>query len=158
MIRQPSKIFWNFIIRICWLYLALIFIIYCCYFKDFEIKGHKDVTKKIIFFIQVTHGLYYRSCGFLIDIVGGGGVQLGSLGTVATKRPIVPAPVDYDEGETSGMMIGRGNRSTRRKPAPVPLCSPQNPHAARTRTRASMVVSLNYCTAYKLWGSYQQSL
>jgi hypothetical protein len=23
------------------------------------------------------------------------------------------------------MMIGRGNRSTRRKPAPVPLCPPQ---------------------------------
>jgi hypothetical protein len=26
------------------------------------------------------------------------------------------------------MRIGRGNRSTRRKPAPVPPCSPQNPH------------------------------
>jgi hypothetical protein len=25
-------------------------------------------------------------------------------------------------------MIGRGNRSTRRKPAPVPLCPPQNPY------------------------------
>jgi hypothetical protein len=38
-------------------------------------------------------------------------------------------------------MIGRGNRSTRRKPAPVPLCPPQNPHAARTRTRAVAVGS-----------------
>jgi hypothetical protein len=27
----------------------------------------------------------------------------------------------YDDGEIGGM-IGRGNRSTRRKPAPVPLC------------------------------------
>jgi hypothetical protein len=26
-------------------------------------------------------------------------------------------------------MIGRGNRSTQRKPAPVPLCPPQTPHA-----------------------------
>jgi hypothetical protein len=26
-------------------------------------------------------------------------------------------------------MIGRGNRSTRRKPAPMPLCLPQTPHA-----------------------------
>jgi hypothetical protein len=34
-------------------------------------------------------------------------------------------------------MIGRGNRTTRRKPAPVPLCAPQTPHAARTRTRAA---------------------
>jgi hypothetical protein len=27
------------------------------------------------------------------------------------------------------MMIGRGNRSTRRKPAPVPLCPAQTPFA-----------------------------
>jgi hypothetical protein len=38
-------------------------------------------------------------------------------------------------------MIGRGNRSTRRKPAPVPLCPPQTPHAALTRTRAAAVGS-----------------
>jgi hypothetical protein len=38
-------------------------------------------------------------------------------------------------------MVGRGNRSTQRKPAPVPLCPPQNPHAARTRTRAAAVGS-----------------
>jgi hypothetical protein len=41
---------------------------------------------------------------------GGGGVQLGPLGTAATHRPIVPAPGDYDDGEIGGM-IGRGNRS-----------------------------------------------
>jgi hypothetical protein len=70
-----------------------------------------------------------------IGIVGGG-VQLGPLGTAATKRPIVPAPGDYDDGEIGGM-IGRGNRSTRRKPAPTPLCPPQNLHAVRTRTRAA---------------------
>jgi hypothetical protein len=40
----------------------------------------------------------------------------------------VPAPGDYDDVEIGGM-IGRGNRSTRRKPAPVPLCPPQTPHA-----------------------------
>jgi hypothetical protein len=54
---------------------------------------------------------------------------LGPLGTATTNRPIVAAPGDYDDGET-GEMIGRGNRSTRRKPAPVPLCPPQTPHAA----------------------------
>jgi hypothetical protein len=59
----------------------------------------------------------------------GGGVQLGPLGTVVTNRSIVPAPGEYDDGEVSGMMIGRGNRSTRRKPAPVSLCPPQTPHA-----------------------------
>jgi hypothetical protein len=48
------------------------------------------------------------------------------------------APGNYDNGEIGGM-IGRGNRSTRRKPALVPLCPPQTPHAARTRTRAAAV-------------------
>jgi hypothetical protein len=70
----------------------------------------------------------------------GGGVQLGPLGTAATNRPIVPAPVDYDDGEIGGM-IGKGNRSTRRKPAPVPLCPPQTPRAALTRTPAAAVGS-----------------
>jgi hypothetical protein len=44
---------------------------------------------------------------------------LGPLGTTATSRSIVPAPGDYDAGEIGVMMICRGNRSTRRKPAPV---------------------------------------
>jgi hypothetical protein len=66
---------------------------------------------------------------FLIGIMGGG-VQLGPLSTAATNRPIVLAPGDYDVGDIDGM-TGRGNRSTRRKPAPVPLCPPQIPHAAR---------------------------
>jgi hypothetical protein len=57
---------------------------------------------------------------------------LGPLGTTATNRPTVPAPGDYDDGEIDGM-IGRGNRSTRRKPAPVPLCAPQTPHAQHGR-------------------------
>jgi hypothetical protein len=57
-----------------------------------------------------------------------GGVQLGPLCTAATSRPIVPDPRDHDAGEIVGI-IGRGNRSTRRKSASVPLCSPQTTHA-----------------------------
>jgi hypothetical protein len=49
-----------------------------------------------------------------------GGIQLGPLGTAATGWPIVPVPGDYDDGEFGGMKIGRGNRSTRRKPALTP--------------------------------------
>jgi hypothetical protein len=75
----------------------------------------------------------------LIGIVGGG-VQLGPLDTEAINKPVVPAPGDYDDGEI-GVMIGRGIRNTRRKPAPVPLCQPQTPHAARTRTRAAAMGS-----------------
>jgi hypothetical protein len=67
-------------------------------------------------------------------------VILGPLGTTATNRPIMPAPADYDDAEIGGM-ISRGNRSTRRKPAPMLLCPPQTPHAARTRTRAAAVGS-----------------
>jgi hypothetical protein len=58
-----------------------------------------------------------------------GGVQLGPLGTAATNRPIVPTPGDYGNEEIGGMMIGKGNRSTRRKPAPVPLCPSHIPGA-----------------------------
>jgi hypothetical protein len=76
---------------------------------------------------------------FVIGIVEVG-VQLVPLGTAATKRLIVPAPADYDDGEIGGM-IGRGNRNTRRKPAPMPLCPPQVSHAARTRTPAAAVGS-----------------
>jgi hypothetical protein len=62
-----------------------------------------------------------------VGIVGGG-VHLGPLGTAATSRPIAPAPGDYD-GEIGGILTGRGNRSTSKEPAPVPLCPPQTPHA-----------------------------
>jgi hypothetical protein len=35
---------------------------------------------------------------------------------------------DKEYEAVGGMRIGRGNRSTRRKPTPVPLCSQQIPH------------------------------
>jgi hypothetical protein len=54
---------------------------------------------------------------------------------------IMSASGDYDDGEIRGIMIGRGYRSTRSKPAPLPLCPPQTPHAARTRTRTAAVES-----------------
>jgi hypothetical protein len=105
----------------------------------------------------------------------GGGVQLGPLGTAATNRPIVPAPGDYDHGEIGGL-IGRENRNTRRKPAPVPLSPPQILHAARKRTRTAAVgsqrltayseseshyirrsVSRSVLVSSPIWGSWLQS-
>jgi hypothetical protein len=42
----------------------------------------------------------------------------------------VSAPADSEDGEVGGMKsFGRGNRSTRRKPAPTPLYPPQIPFA-----------------------------
>jgi hypothetical protein len=52
------------------------------------------------------------------------------LGTAATTGVSYQPQMigDGDCGEIGGMKIGRGNRSTRRKPAPAPLCPPQIPH------------------------------
>jgi hypothetical protein len=69
---------------------------------------------------------------------------LGPLGTSATEWPIVPAPgdCDDDDGEFGGMKTGRGNRSTRRKPTPAPLCPPQIAHdQTQAQTRAASVGS-----------------
>jgi hypothetical protein len=68
--------------------------------------------------------------------------------------PIVPAPGDYDDREIGGMMIGRGNRSTRRKPAPVAFYPPQTPHAcpdANPGRRGGYPATnrLSYGTAFK---------
>jgi hypothetical protein len=64
------------------------------------------------------------------------------------RRPIFgllyqPRMIDDGEcGVVGGMRIGRGNRSTRRKPASVPLYPPQIPHDLTwDRTRASAVGS-----------------
>jgi hypothetical protein len=67
---------------------------------------------------------------FLIRIVGGG-VHIGCpRGTAAMYWHIVPVPGDCEDGEVGGMkLVGRGNRSTRRKPVPAPLCPPQIPLA-----------------------------
>jgi hypothetical protein len=56
-------------------------------------------------------------------------VRLSPLGTSATVGLLYqPQMIDDDYEAVGGMRIGRGNRSTRRKPAPVPLCPPQIPH------------------------------
>jgi hypothetical protein len=65
---------------------------------------------------------------------------IGSTRHCGHQWPIVPTTGDYDDGEIGGM-IGRGNRSTRKKLAPVPLCPPQTPHAAQTRTQDAAVGS-----------------
>jgi hypothetical protein len=67
-------------------------------------------------------------------------MRLSPLGTAATTGLLYQPQMidDGDCGEIGGMKIGRGNRSTRRKPAPAPLC----PHdQTRVRTRAAAVGS-----------------
>jgi hypothetical protein len=57
-----------------------------------------------------------------------GGVQLGPLDTSATNWPVVLASGNYADGEFGGMVIGKQNRSTRRKPTTVLFRPPQIPH------------------------------
>jgi hypothetical protein len=72
--------------------------------------------------------MFHNVSFFFLSFLGG--LTLSPLGTSATNRPTVPAPGDDDDdcGAVGGMRIGRGNRSTQRKPAPVPICPPQIPH------------------------------
>jgi hypothetical protein len=52
------------------------------------------------------------------------GVRLCPLGIAATTALLYQPGVIHDCGRIGGMKIGRGNRSTWRKPAPAPLCPP----------------------------------
>jgi hypothetical protein len=66
------------------------------------------------------------------------------LGTAATAGLLYQPRMigDGDCGGIGGMKIGRGNRSTRRKPVPAPLCPPQIPHDwTRVLTGAAAVGS-----------------
>jgi hypothetical protein len=66
--------------------------------------------------------------------------------------PTVLASGDYDDGKFGGIKIGRGNRSTRRKPAPASLCSPQiTLDQTRARTRAAAVGSQQLTSGAMAW-------
>jgi hypothetical protein len=80
------------------------------------------------------------------------GVKLSPLGTSATNWPIVPVPDDTDDerGAVGGMRIGRGNRSTLRKHAPLPHCPPQFPHDVNWARNPAAAVGSRRLTAY-LW-------
>jgi hypothetical protein len=80
--------------------------------KPFGI-GHIYIL--VYYFLRMTD--YYYYCWW-------GGTK--SLGTAATTGLLYkPQMIDEDDcGAIVGMKIGRGNRSTRSKPAPAPLCPP----------------------------------
>jgi hypothetical protein len=80
----------------------------------------------------------------LLFVFSLGGVRLSPLGMSDTVGLFYQHRMkdDDDYGAVGGMRIGRGNRSTRKKPAPVPLCPPQIPHNLTwDRTRAAAVGS-----------------
>jgi hypothetical protein len=78
---------------------------------------------------------------FLFYFIILSGVRPSPLGIAATIVLLYQPQMidDGDFGAVGGMRVGRGNRSTRRKLVPVPLCPPQTPHdliCSRTRTFA----------------------
>jgi hypothetical protein len=82
---------------------------------------------------------------FLVSL---GGVRLSPLGTSGTVGLLYqPWMIIDDYGAVGGMRIDRGNQSTWRKLAPVPLCPPQIPHDLTwDRTRAAAVGSQRLAT------------
>jgi hypothetical protein len=68
---------------------------------------------------------------------------MSPLGSAATIGPMYQPQIDDGDCEAiGGLKIGRGNRSTRREPAPVPLRPPQAPHdQTRAGTRVAAVGS-----------------
>jgi hypothetical protein len=86
----------------------------------------------------------FSSLGPVIIFIIISGVGLSPLGIAATSGLLYKLQMvgEGDCGVIGGMRIGRGNRSTRRKSAPAPLCPPQIPHdQTRDRTRAAAVGS-----------------
>jgi hypothetical protein len=90
---------------------------------NFISRFHQRLSESAYFAPSLNAYLLYFF--FLVSL---GGARLSPLGTSATNSLLYqPRKID-DECETvGGMRIGRGNRSTQRKPAPVPFCSPQIP-------------------------------
>jgi hypothetical protein len=82
------------------------------------------------------HVITSRYATVLIIIIILSGVRVSPHGTAATIG-LLHQPQMTDDGDCvaiSGIKIGRVNQSTRRKPAPTPLCPPQIPHD-QTRAR-----------------------
>jgi hypothetical protein len=74
---------------------------------------------------KILKGALFWYCPFFFNLCG------GTMGTATTTGlSYQPRMIgDGDCGEIGAMKIGRGNRSTWRKPAAASLCQPQIPHA-----------------------------
>jgi hypothetical protein len=112
--------------------------------KDPHLLGDKSLitTAKQLSSFQSTTALNPFVCLFFVFIIIFSGLRLRPLGAAAIIALLYqPQMIDDDDcGATGGIKIGRGNRSTRRKPASTPLCPPQIPHGeTRTRIRAVAV-------------------
>jgi hypothetical protein len=102
---------------------------------------YKDITPGMDTLLQILGSITNYFTLYQVRSFFGWSETDSPAGTSATVGLLYqPRMVDGDYGAVSGMKIGRGNRSTGRKPAPVPLCPPQIPHDLTwDRTRAAAV-------------------
>jgi hypothetical protein len=113
--------------------------------KLFGFRAHHSTTLQCMRFmdhITLNFNNNMSMGSVFLDILSG--VRLSPLGTAATTGLLYQPQMidDGDCGTIGGMKIGKGSRSTRRKPAPASLCPPQIPHdQTRARTRATAVGS-----------------
>jgi hypothetical protein len=76
----------------------------------------------------------------------------GPLNGLLYQPGMIEDDDDEECGAVGGMSIGRGKGSTRRKPAPVPLCPPQIAHDLTwARTRVTSVGSRRLTTWAVAW-------
>jgi hypothetical protein len=105
----------------------------------------------VVWCVLTIHVWFFDHLGFLV-VFFFGFLGWGWDWVYLVRRPLIgllyqPRMIDDECGAVIGMTIGRGNRSTRRKSAPVPLCPPQIPHhLTRPRTRAATVGSQRVTT------------
>jgi hypothetical protein len=82
------------------------------------------------------------------------GMRLSPLGSAATTGLLYQPQMIHDDecGPVGGMRIGRGNRSTRRKPAPGPLCPPD----LGRRGEKPATNRLSYSKTHYVWAYYTE--
>jgi hypothetical protein len=127
--------------------------LFSLFISKLEIKIYRIITLPFILYMYEWRSLAVTNVDIKIDNVSDQGspsffffnfVGWGEMHSV--RRPLIgllyqPRMI-HEYGEFCGMRIDRGNRSTRRKPAPVPLCPSQIPHDPTwDRTRAATVGS-----------------
>jgi hypothetical protein len=71
----------------------------------------------VVLVCSIKLSVFFNLCGETLDTAA-------TTGLLYRPRIID----DGDCGEIGGIKISRGNRITRRKPVPAPLCTPKIPH------------------------------
>jgi hypothetical protein len=100
-----------------------------------------DRSSGLIIFVTRWKQVHTLSFSFL-SFLGWGGTE--STWYVGHQ----PRKIDDGCGAVGGMRIGKGNWSTRRKPAPVPLCPPQIPHDLTWARTWAAAVGSRWLTAW----------